>query len=113
MSSNPILWWAYDSENGSFATLPAGPLLLPAIGILAFVAIANALKGHSDSPEKIIGRSVVSSNRYKADKNRHDYLLNKKIEAAINDEPGLSPAEITELHRLQHPSYTKGQKWTY
>lgn len=112
-NNNPSLWWAYDPEGGSFVTLPAGPFLIPAIGIFAFVAIANALKGNNNDPAKVVGHSTINSGRYKADKVRHDYLLNKKIEAAINDEPGLSDSEAAELYRLQHPSYTNGQKWSY
>lgn len=102
MNNGSTLWWSYDPENRSFGSLPAGPLLLPALGILAFVSIARAFQERSATPEAILGHSVVNSIEYKRKKARHDYLVQKKINAAMEKGPEFTLADHTELVNLQH-----------
>lgn len=100
MNNGSTLWWSYDPENRSFGSLPAGPMLLPAIGILAFVSIARMLQGNGPTPESVLGRKVIGSNDYKRCKARQDYLVQKKIEEGMGTGPGLSVAEHHELMEL-------------
>lgn len=109
--SNTNLWWAYDGESGSFSTLPAGPMLLPALGIFAFVAIAKALKSNGLTPKSAIGNAMYNSDLYQKDKARFNYLINKKIQAAKEGVEGLSLAELNELENLRYPSWNGGRPW--
>lgn len=102
MNNGSTLWWSYDPENRSFGSLPAGPLLLPALGILAFVSIVRAFQQSGTTPEAILGRNVVNSAEYKRKKARHDYLVQKKINAAMEKGPEFTLADHTELVDLQH-----------
>lgn len=110
-SGSANLWWAYDTDNGTFAALPAGPMLLPAIGIFAFVSIVKALKSRNRSPESMIGSPMYNSSLYQKDKARFYYLVKKKIAAARDDTEGLSLAEMEELRRLKYPTWNKGRPW--
>lgn len=111
MSNNINLLWAYDADDKSFATLPAGPMLLPALGIFAFVTIARALKSRDKSPESMIGKTIYNSPAYQKDKARFNYLINKKIKAITDETEGLTLSELNELERLRYPSWNKGRPW--
>ena len=102
MNNGSTLWWSYDPEKRSFGSIPAGPMLLPALGILAVVAIFRALRHQGDTPEAILGRDVVNSVEYKKKKARHDYLVQKKINAAMERGPEFTLADHTELVDLQY-----------
>lgn len=101
MNNNSILWWSYDPESKSFGSLPAGPLLLPALGIIAFVSIAKALRDRATKPEAILGSHVFNGEGYKRKKARHDYLVQKKINDAIGTGPEFTIADQHELSELQ------------
>ena len=112
MSGNTNLWWAYDSENGSLQSLPAGPMLLPALGILAFVTIAQAFKNKEASEGQFLGRNVVNSHEYKQDKARYHYLVDKRIKHGLGEGPELTVAEFSEKDRLAR-KWVKSGKWTF
>jgi len=101
MNNNSTLWWSYDPESKSFGSLPAGPLLLPALGILAFVSIAKALRDRATRPELILGSRVFNSESYKRKKARHDYLVQKKINDALGEGPEFTIADQHELSELK------------
>lgn len=42
MGNGPNLWWVYDSDNGSFSTLPTGPMLLPALLVMGLAALFSS-----------------------------------------------------------------------
>lgn len=111
--SNNTLWWSFDPDNNSFSALPAGPLLLPALGIFALIAARQAIKqawaGSGSSP----GITLADSSLYAEMKERHDYLLSKKVAAIANNDDGLTLGEQAELTRLQHPSWAKGGSWSF
>jgi len=112
MSGNTNLWWAYDSENGSLQSLPAGPMLLPALGIIAFVAIAQAIKGKEISEEQFIGKNAVNSYEYKQDRARYYYLVDKRIKHGLGEGPELTVAEFNEKDKLSR-KWIKSGRWTF
>jgi hypothetical protein len=111
--SNNTLWWSYDPDNNSFAALPAGPLLLPSLGVFALIAARQAIKqawaGKSPGP----GMTLANSSLYAEMRERHDYLVNKKVAAIADSGDGLTLGEQAELTRLQHPSWAKGGSWSF
>lgn len=115
MSDNQssILWWSYDADGKSFASLPAGPMLLPAIGIIAFVALVKSIKENSKSPESILGGKRINSKEYKDAKKRQDQLIEKRINAGLGLCDDLTVAEAEELRRLQRPRWANGSEWSY
>jgi hypothetical protein len=115
MSNNQssILWWSYDSENRSFGSLPAGPMLLPAIGILAFVALIQSIKERDNSPESILGKERINSKLYKDAKKRQNELIEKRANAGLGLCNDLTVQEAEELRRLQRPQWANGGEWSY
>jgi hypothetical protein len=111
MSAN--LWWSYDADNGSFAALPAGPALLPAIGIFAIFSVYRAIKDATTSKTGNLPHGFVNSSYYKNAKKRQDELIQKKVDGIMGKGPRLSLGEQTELTDLQHPSWANGGSWSF
>jgi len=112
MSSNN-LWWSFDPDDGSFAALPAGPALLPALGVFAIIAAVQAFRGRNQSAEKILGHGFVSSDYYREAKSRQDALIQKRVDHAMGEGEGLTLAEHNELRTLQHPAWNNGNRWSF
>lgn len=106
--SNANLWWSYDPDNGSFAALPPGPLLIPAIGIFAFVALVRAIKGNGPSEKRVLGSTMYESEHYQSKRKRYYELIKKSAESG-----GLGLAEREELNRLERPAWGGGKYWFY
>jgi hypothetical protein len=111
MSAN--LWWSYDADNGSFAALPAGPALLPAIGIFSVFSVYRAIKDATTPKKGNLSHSFANSSYYQNAKKRQDELIQKKIDGILGKGPGLSLGEHTELTNLEHPSWTGGGSWSF
>jgi len=110
--NNQNLWWSYDPDNRSFSALPAGPLLLPALAIFIIVASIRAFK-QPRSASSVMGGHITSTTAYKNAKERHDYLISKKIAEAMGHGDGLTLAEECELRKLQKPGFAGGSSWFY
>ena len=111
MSNN--LWWSYDPDGGSFSALPAGPMLLPALGVFAIIAVRQAFKELTASKTKGLGYSFINSDYYQSAKRRQDYLIDKKIDGLKGIGSGLTLGEQTELTNLQHPAFNNGGRWSF
>lgn len=111
--SNNNLWWSFDPDDNSFSALPAGPMLLPALGIFAVIAVIQAFRESGQSAERILGRSFVNSDYYQSAKKRQNELIQKKINGIKGIGEGLTLAEHTELVDIQHPSWRNGDSWSF
>jgi len=108
MSNNqPGLWWAFDEENGSFAPLPAGPLLIPAIFVYAILSLFGPKGVQRNRPERFLPQRVIDSAQYRRDTARYRYLVDKKFRF------GLTDWEEIEMDRLSRPSWNNHQPWPY
>jgi hypothetical protein len=107
LSDNPNLWWAYDSENGSFAPLPAGPLLLPAILIVGLISIFQ-LGRRALRSRDVIGGDIANSTLYTTSEKRYHELVDKKVSNGY-----LEIHEEEELRKLKSPPWIKSGTWTY
>jgi hypothetical protein len=87
-------------------------MLLPALGIFAFVAIVQALKGGEISEQQFLGKEVVNSHEYKQDKARYNYLINKRIKHGLGEGPELTVAEFNEKDKLSR-KWVKNGRWTF
>lgn len=95
MSERTNLWWAYDSENGSFSALPAGPFLLPALIIVSVASLFGSGFRRNLSPREMFGNMVDTP----AWKQRYARYM-ELIEQDVNG-PGLSLGEYAEYRRLK------------
>lgn len=93
MSGN--LWWAYDSENGKFTTLPAGPFLIPAL-IIAGLSVLLRKCFHRKHTVETIAGELVGSDYWKRKRERYLELIQKRVDSN-ND---LEPRERHELDQL-------------
>lgn len=101
------IFYAYDSQTGSFSALPASPWLLPAMGAFALLAAYQKCKlskacviGEAPEINPII-RDIYTK-RYKE-------LIHKKHWGG-----GLEFNESIELQKIQHPPWAEpGEIWTY
>lgn len=101
------IFYAYDSQTGSFSALPASPWLLPAMG--AFALLAAYQKCRLSKPS-IIG-TAPSINPIIRDiySKRYSELIEKKHWGG-----GLTFRESIELKDIQHPPWADpGEVWTY
>jgi hypothetical protein len=75
-SQQSNLWWAYDSETGSFSALPASPLLVPALIIMGIIALA---RGNPRPPATIqdVAGHLVDSPEWQANHDRYEHLLSR------------------------------------
>jgi hypothetical protein len=112
MSSNN-LWWSFDADNNSFSALPAGPMLLPALGVFAVIAAVQSIKGALTPRPNHPGASFMASEAYQLMKQRQDYLIAKKIEGIKGFSEGLTLGEQTELNALARPSWANGDTWSF
>jgi hypothetical protein len=95
MSQPTNLWWAYDSENGSFSALPAGPFLLPALIIVGIVSLFQGLNSRELSPREMFG-SIVDTPTWKQRHARYIELVHRRVN---NGE--LELAEHEEFRQLK------------
>jgi hypothetical protein len=101
------IFYAYDSQTGSFSALPASPWLLPAMGAFALLA---AYQKYKLSRPSIIGEapeiSPVIRDIYGK---RYRELIHKK-----HWQGGLDFRESIELQNIQNPPWAEpGEVWTY
>lgn len=78
MNDRPSLWWAYDAEDGRFSTLPASPLLLPALLFMACAAIGRAIF----SPVRVLGHTgdpIEKTQRYQQSYKRWRELCRRQL----------------------------------
>lgn len=102
------LLWSSDNETGGLSPIPASPLLLPAFGIYAALAVSKVFYDYARSfkpkPEGF------SRSEYEYNKEREAYLIHKKY--TLGEE--LTTAELYELREvLPYPSWSNGERWTY
>ncbi|MGA1024105.1 MAG: hypothetical protein ACO3S8_05400 [Aquiluna sp.] len=96
MSQEPgKLWWVYNSETGSFSTLPTGPLLLPALLVMAI----GALFGFNERTKtfKDVAGNIAKTSEWQAKNYRYQQLVSKFV--AVNGDLELS--ELAELEGLE------------
>ena len=98
MSQPTNLWWAYDSETGSFSALPASPFLVPALIIMSIIAL---FKGANRQPvttiEELAG-PLRDTAEWQQKYKRYHELIKKRVESANNFDPYES-LELEHLHR--------------
>ena len=113
MSTNNSLWWSFDSGSNTFSALPAGPALLPALGLFALFAGVRALKGFTAPQNAGISSTLLNSDYYRETKVRQDYLIQKKIDGVMGISEGLTLAEQGELSDIFHPAWRNGGTWSF
>lgn len=99
MSDNklqPMLWWLFDSESGQFSTFPTGPVLAPALILCCILYVAKLITTKEQTCEEVAGK-LTGTVEWKRKKERHDYLMNKRI--ANRDD--MAPHELYEYRQLQ------------
>lgn len=111
--SNNNLWWSFDADSNSFAALPAGPMLLPALGLFAVIAAVQSVRGALSPRPNHPGGAYMTSDLYRRDKERQDYLIQKQINGIKGIGEGLTLGEHTELADLQRPSWANGDTWSF
>lgn len=111
--SNNNLWWSFDADNNSFSALPAGPALLPALGVFAVIAAVQSIRSALTPRPNHPGGSFMMSEAYQEMKQRQDYLIAKKIDGIQGIGEGLTLGEQTELTNLQRPSWANGDTWSF
>lgn len=89
------LWWAYDSESGSFSALPASPLLVPALVIMGIIAL---VKGSPRKPATIydVAGSLIDTREWQANHDRYLALVDRHA----RDPDSLDNCEWLEMKRL-------------
>jgi hypothetical protein len=111
--SNNNLWWSFDADNNSFSALPAGPMLLPALGVFAVVAAVQSIRGALTPRPNHPGASFMASDAYRLMKERQDFLIAKRVQGIMGEGEGLTIGEHTELAKLQRPSWANGDTWSF
>lgn len=86
------LWWAFDSD-GELRSLPAGPLLLPAV-VLALLAAAFSSLTKNEKTLEQFSRKATSPKYIKA-RERYLYLCHKQAWESLDDQ------EIFEIKKLR------------
>jgi len=108
MSNKGMLWWAVDQESGSFAPLPAGPMLIPAVIIYGLIRLFGGNgQPRYYAPSELLPPRILHSAEYRRDASRYRYLKDKEARFGISD------LEALELHSLTHPAWYRGLPFRY
>ena len=94
MSNN--LWWAYDSEEKSFSTLPAGPFLIPALLISGAAVLWRSCFNRRHTIETIAGE-LVNNGYWRQKRIRYDELVQRQVDTNNN-------LELNEMYELKQLS---------
>ena len=86
------LWWAFDSD-GELRSLPAGPLLLPAV-VLALIGAAISSLASNEQTLEEFSKNATSTEYIKA-KERYYHLCHKQAWEGLDDR------EIFEIKKLE------------
>lgn len=87
-----LLWWSYDSDDAQFKSLPAGPMLVPALIISAIVvALGATSKRHTT---KSIAGPLAETSYWQARYARYQELIKKSVATNNN-------LELHESHELK------------
>lgn len=94
MGNGPNLWWVYDSDNRSFSALPPGPMLVPALFIMALAVLFGGPKRHTfkDNAGKL-ARTPEWQSRYA----RYQQL----VEMFVASNGNLELKDLAELEQLE------------
>jgi hypothetical protein len=102
-----VFWWAIDESDGRISPLPASPLLLPAVGVFAFIALCASIARANAKPEPL--KTPIDPAEYQRNSAIYHELMMKKrngIELTIQ--------EVVSLEKAQHPSWAEpGERWFY
>lgn len=107
MSKGNLLW-SFDEGSGSFAPLPAGPLLIPALVIYGLLRLFSGGGGTTIPAHRMLPRHIIESAEYRRDCARYRYLWDKRCRFG-----DLDPIEWIELQGLEHPAWYGGKRWLY
>jgi hypothetical protein len=107
MSNKGMLWWAVDQESGSFASLPAGPMLIPALLIYGLLRLFHRSTPRFSVHSDLLPDHVLNSNEYRKDCARYRFLRDQSINH------GLDPYESLEFNALQYPRWFGGKQFPY
>ena len=102
------LLWSFDEGSGSFAPLPAGPLLIPALVIFGLLRLFGGSGAREIPDRELLPRHILESREYRQDCARYRYLSDK-----LDRLGDLEPLEFIERRALQHPKWNKGGLWFY
>lgn len=98
MNNNPqpMLWWVYDSESNSLASLPTGPFLAPALVLYGLLLLLRSATQEHHTYESVAG-PIAETEYWQTRKKRYDKLVQKSVE--LNNR--LEFADSNELQKLQ------------
>lgn len=96
----PNLWWAFDSSENTFTTLPTGPFFLPALIIFGLVSLFRSSKNNQPAFVQAAG-PLVKSPYWIKQYNRYHELLEKEIRGKIDHGRDLSYAEQYEFKQIE------------
>lgn len=102
---NGNLWWAYNSEDEKFSTLPAGPFLVPALIIAGLSVLFRTCFNRGHTVETIAGE-LADSDYWKQKHKRYLELIRRQVDTN-ND------LEIHEKHELNQLSIYLRNPWRH
>lgn len=107
MSKGNLLW-AFDESEGSFSPLPASPLLIPGLIILALIRVFGGSGARVVPAEELLPPHILQSAEYQRDCARYRFLHNRLMATGR-----LEDLEWIERAELQHPRWRAGRRWFY
>ena len=109
---NNNLWWSFDAESRSFSALPAGPALLPALGLYALIGAIQAVKNVNWFESKP-SRAFRNLEFYKQDELRYHSLLQKRLDFINGQGEDWDYYDFKEFKNLQFPAWNQGKPWDW
>jgi hypothetical protein len=94
MGNGPNLWWVYDSNDRSFSALPPGPMLVPALFIMALAVLFGSPRRRTFKHNA--GR-LAETPEWQSKHARYQELV--KMSVASNG--NLPLKDLTELEQLE------------